>query len=435
MDIPTKSNYDMIPMEKAIQIIASTLAPLQAEKVTTTDSLKRRLVEDVYSPLAHPPFRASVKDGYAIPHQPPANREALKVRAESHAGGKEPAPLAAGTAAYVTTGAPVPEGTAAVVMVEQSRRDGENLFINPDDWPAPGADIRPIGTDLEEGALVLPSGVSISAADIGLLAACAVPAVSVVKRPVIGVLSTGDEVIDFSALDPRIDLRTNPLPFGKIVDSNRPMLLSAIRESLPFCRALDLGVVSDEYDKAKETLLNALNECNIVVTSGGVSMGKRDVIKPILEEIAHVHFGRVLMKPGKPLTFATLKNQTDRCVVALPGNPVSSFVCFHLAVAVAARRLAGYSIDHAMGSVVDVRLAHSIKLDPVRPEYHRAIVSWVSPTGFVAYSTGKQASSRLISAHGANALLALPRKEGQLNEGDLVKAYLLTDCQFSETVR
>lgn len=422
----------MIPMEKAIQMIASSLAPLPAEKVATIDSLRRRLVEDVYSPLAHPPFCASVKDGYAVPHSPPEDGEALKVRAESHAGGYEPAPLAAGTAAYVTTGAPVPEGASAVVMVEQTCRDGENLIVSPGDWPAPGTDIRPIGTDLEKGALVLQSGVCISAAEVGLLAACAIPAVSVVKCPVIGVLSTGDEVVDFSTLDPQRDLRKDPLPFGKIVDSNRPMLLSAIRESLPFCSVLDLGVVSDEYDKAKETLLDALKTCNIVVTSGGVSMGKRDVIKPILAEIADVHFGRVLMKPGKPLTFATLKNQTDRCVVALPGNPVSSFVCFHLAVAVAARRLAGCSVDQAMGSVVDVRLAHSIRLDPVRPEYHRAVVNWVSPEGFVAHSTGKQASSRLLSAHGANALLALPRREGQLNEGDLVKAYLLSDCNFSK---
>lgn len=432
MDIPTKSAYDMIPMETAINIIATALSPLGSELVPTSVSLRRRLAQDVYSPLPHPPFRASVKDGYALPSKQPSAGEPLIVRSESHAGGNEPAPLAEGTAAYVTTGAPVPAGAISVVMVERTRRDGESLFVDACDWPQPNSDIRSVGTDLAKGALVLPKNTRISAAEIGLLAACAIPSVTVVQQPVIGVLSTGDEVIDFSTIQPTIDLEKASLPFGKIVDSNRPMLMAAIHDCLPFCRAIDLGLVPDDYDQAKETLLKAIHQCNIVVTSGGVSMGNRDLIKPILEEIAEVHFGRVLMKPGKPLTFATMKNHTDRCVVALPGNPASSFVCFHLAVAVAARRLSGYSVDHALGTVVDAKLAHSIKLDPERPEYHRAMVKWESPTGFVAYSTGKQASSRLLSARGANALLALPREEGQLSKGDLVKAFLLSDHQFAE---
>lgn len=349
----------MIPINHAIHTIAQSLAPLPPVQVPISESLHTILAQPIHSPHPHPPFRASIKDGYAVLH--PLETQSLSLAAPSHAGAPIPPPLKPRHAAYVTTGAPVPPNATAVVMVEKCVVEDRILKLLTD--VKPGTDIREVGSDLPDGELVLPVGTRIGAAEIGLLASCAVTTAVVHPRPVVGVLSTGDELVDPANL-------TGPLPPGKIVDSNRRMLLAAIEESLPFCTPVDLGLIRDEESLVENALSNALEKCNIVITSGGVSMGNKDFIKPALAKLADVHFGRVVMKPGKPLTFAT--KGTDRCFVGLPGNPVSCFVCFHLAVAVAARRLAGCHVDHAVGRVVHAVLSGDIKLDPERPEYHRA---------------------------------------------------------------
>jgi gephyrin len=168
-------------------------------------------------------------------------------------------------------------------------------------------------------------------------------------------------------VDPLVGVGTS----GKIIDSNRPMLLAAIDEALPFCIAIDLGIVKDEYEAVFSAIKDAAASCDILITSGGVSMGSRDFVKPVLAEMATIHFGRVCMKPGKPLTFATFRDDQSCCAIGLPGNPVSAFVCFHLVVAAAAKVLGGWSRDRALGTIVDVLVDHDFKLDPERPEYHR----------------------------------------------------------------
>lgn len=421
MDVPSISPYEMIQVEKALEIITNSLSSLPVQAVQTLESLNAVLAVDVFAPGPFPPFRASIKDGYAIGLN--TKKCPLVVRTETLAGDSYSAPLQLGDAAYVTTGAPVPLGADAVVMVENCQRKDDCLFIQK--WPSSGQDIREVGSDLASGQLVLPKGTFIGAAEIGLLAACCITSVPVVSRPVVGVLSTGDEVVDLTHADEVARENFGKLPVGKIVDSNRPMLLAAVREALPFCDAVDLGNVKDDYSSVKSALTNAVDQCNIVITSGGVSMGRRDIVKPVLGEIANVHFGRVIMKPGKPLTFATLSGKTDRCFVALPGNPVSCFVCFHLAVTVAARRLAGWGPKAVFNPMVEASLDSTIKLDPERPEYHRATLRWVENSGYVATSTGIQASSRLLSARSANALLLLPAQEAILPAGAKVKALVL----------
>lgn len=422
-EIPTSSPYDVIPMEEALNKIADSLDAIPPEMVPTADSLHRILASDIHTPVAHPPFRASIKDGYAIRVASQTASDALRVRAESHAGGGMPAALHDGEAVYVTTGAPVPASAHAVVMVEDCQREGDALTMAR--FPDMGTDIREIGADLALGQLVLEKGTRIGAAEIGLLATCTIAHVRVAPRPVIGVLSTGDELVELTRAPPT-------LPFGHVVDSNRPMLLAAIRESLPFCQDVDLGIARDSRADVRDALRRGIARCDVVVTSGGVSMGRRDVVKPLLHELGNVHFGRVCMKPGKPLTFATSRtaaaataDEHTRCFVGLPGNPVSSFVCFHLAVAVAARRLAGWSRGDALGRTVEVRLGHDVRLDESRPEYHRASLRWQDGQGYVATSTGRQASSRLLSARSANALLVLPTGQGSLGGGSRVRAYLL----------
>lgn len=422
----------MIPMSEALGTIAEKVGPLSPRQIPTSSSLQKIVADDIVSKDAHPSFRASIKDGYAIryppglvaPNNPFSIRDDITMTAGSEFGHEKE--LNPGEAAYVTTGAMVPNKTDCVVMIEKCRRQNDQLFINEN--PENGADIREVGSDIQLGEVILKKGTQITPTEIGLLHTCGIASINVIGTPIIGIFSSGDELYDLS------DQQLQSQQKGKIIDSNRPMLKCLIRESLSMCEVVDFGILSDEEQLITDKLREASEQCHIIITSGGVSMGKKDYIKPILSKLFTVHFGRVLMKPGKPLTFATKSEQ--HCFLALPGNPISCFVCFHLAVVLAARRLSGWSIEQCLENgfnKVKARLAHPIKLDPVRPEFHRAVLTWSNDQtpGYVAVSTGNQASSRLLSARYANALLELPSSNSTLSSGEMVDAYLISAGHFS----
>ncbi|CAM9423610.1 unnamed protein product, partial [Phaeothamnion confervicola] len=262
---------------------------------------------------------------------------------------------------------------------------------------------------------------------IGLLATVGVGTVMLVGRPVVGVMSTGDELVEPDA--------AAPLSGSMIRDSNRCSLLAAV--GAMGATAMDLGIVRDKSESLRDQLQDAAARCDVIITSGGVSMGEADLLKPTLEELGTIHFGRVCMKPGKPTTFATIPRPDggggggrSTLVFALPGNPVSCLVTTHLFVWPALRRLSGRALAdcvHPQASLlVDVRVTSPLKLDPERAEYHRAIVRWDAAAGaFVAASTGSQMSSRLLSMKSANALLCLPAASGLVAAGDAVPALLI----------
>jgi len=192
---------------------------------------------------------------------------------------------------------------------------------------------------------------------------------------------------------------------------------------------VDMGIASDNATTLQDIIKQALVKADVLVTSGGVSMGELDLLKPFLMENGKVHFGRLLMKPGKPCTFATLNlappgsPPQKKLVFALPGNPVSSSVCFSLFCVPALKKMAGY--PNPLWPLLQVRLKNKLKLDPERPEYHRATIEFDTKKCLVASSTGIQASSRLASMKSANGLLVLPQKEGVLEEDTPVDAYLI----------
>jgi gephyrin len=238
---------------------------------------------------------------------------------------------------------------------------------------------------------------------------------------VVGVFSTGDELVEPG----------QPLGPGQIYDSNRPTLLAAVAQAGG--QPLDLGIIRDRPGELEQKLAAGLAVADLLVTSGGVSMGELDLLKPLLERWGVVHFGRVLMKPGKPMTFATLPvrsadgaidpTQPVRPIFALPGNPVSSLVTFQLFVRPAIRRLLGHQ---AAGlPQISAVLGHEFRLDPERPEFHRVTLRREGGS-YVAVSTGSQASSRLLSASGADGLLALEQAAGVLPAG-VVRPVLLLD--------
>jgi gephyrin len=203
---------------------------------------------------------------------------------------------------------------------------------------------------------------------------------------VVGVLSTGTELVEPFAVTPP----------GKIRDSNRPMLLGLL--SSWNVETKDLGVCGDSNAALEKKVVEALQSVDVLITSGGVSMGEHDLIKPLLERIGKVHFGRLHMKPGKPTTFATLVvNGQTKLVFALPGNPVSTFTTCHLLVHPALKKMQGFPESQWKQTRVYATLSHHVKLDRERPEFHRATLAWDLKTHkFVATSTGRQISSRLL---------------------------------------
>uniref|UniRef100_A0A3Q2VXQ2 Gephyrin n=1 Tax=Haplochromis burtoni TaxID=8153 RepID=A0A3Q2VXQ2_HAPBU len=342
---------------------------------------------------------------------------------ESQAGEQPTQTVMPGQVMRVTTGAPIPCGADAVVQVEDTEllresEDGtEELEVRILVQARPGQDIRPIGHDIKRGECVLAKGTHMGPSEIGLLATVGVTEVEVQKFPVVAVMSTGNEL-----LNPEDDLHP-----GKIRDSNRSTLLATIQEhGYP---TINLGIVGDNPDD----LLNALNEgisrADVIITSGGVSMGEKDYLKQVLDIDLHaqIHFGRVFMKPGLPTTFATLDiDGARKLIFALPGNPVSAVVTCNLFVIPALRKMQG--ILDPRPTIIKARLSCDVKLDP-RPEYHRCILTWhhQEPLPW-AQSTGNQVNSRLMSMRSANGLLMLPPKTEQyveLHKGEVVDVMVI----------
>ncbi|XP_054790933.1 molybdopterin biosynthesis protein CNX1-like isoform X2 [Prosopis cineraria] len=409
----------MISVNDARQTVLSAAKRLPAVSVPLLDALGKVLAEDVRAPDPLPPYPASVKDGYAVVAADGPGE--YTVITESRAGNDGVGvTVTPGTVAYVTTG---------VVQVEDTEKV-ENAFDEPKRVRilakiTRGNDIRPVGVDIQKDTMVLTSGERLGASEIGLLATVGVTMVKVYPTPTVAVLSTGDELVEPT---------TGNLSRGQIRDSNRAMLLAAAIQLQ--CKVLDLGIAKDDEEGLERILDDAFaSGINILLTSGGVSMGDKDFIKPLLEKRGKVHFNKVCLKPGKPLTFAEIAfESTENKILAfgLPGNPVSSLVCFHLFVVPVIRNLAGWTNPHHLS--IQARLCQPIKTDPARPEYHRAIVSWTDNDGtgnpgFVAESTGHQMSSRLLSMKSANALLELPATGSIISAGTLVSAIIISDLK------
>ncbi|KAI2623706.1 hypothetical protein GGS21DRAFT_533807 [Xylaria nigripes] len=432
-----ESPYPMLSVCDALEKIQQNTPAPEIITSKVDISLTGRVLAETVSAREHVPgFRASIVDGYAVVVPKTGNMNGVfPVVAVSHAAPGEVEELKEGEIARITTGAPLPPGATSVIMVEDTvlktmSEDGkeEKEIQMAVEGIREGENIREIGSDIKAGSTILSQGELISAigGEIGLLAAVGVTEVKTYRRPVVGVLSTGDEIVQHD--------RPGSLRLGEVRDTNRITLICAAREQ--GFDVVDLGIAADAPGTLEEAMRDALRRVDVLITSGGVSMGELDLLKPTIERTlgGTIHFGRVSMKPGKPTTFATVPVKNDagqrisKPIFSLPGNPASALVTFFLFVLPSLRQMSG--ISPASLPNIPVYLAHDFALDKARPEYHRAIVVVDSQGRLVATSTGGQRSSRVGSLKGANCLLCLPSGGEPLKKGERVDALLMGDIRL-----
>ncbi|KAE8377157.1 hypothetical protein BDV26DRAFT_264287 [Aspergillus bertholletiae] len=467
------SPYPMLSVDEALwRISHHTPDPLVVQAPVTPALVGSVIAEDIYAAEAVPAYRASTVDGYAVIVPDTANvkpssttkgtKGVFPVASIAHAHARDTLPpLERGTISRITTGAPLPVNANAVVMVEDtalhsSTPDGTEeatVEILTDDI-RPNENVRQPGSDVALGSRILRKGdiVTPVGGEIGLLAATGTRTVCIYKRPCIGVMSTGDELVPHD--DPQ------RLRGGQIRDSNRLALLSCLSSwGFP---TVDLGIAPDTPSgELEERLRKALNceesSIDVIVTTVGVSMGELDLLKPTIERSlgGTVHFGRVAMKPGKPTTFASVpvkgspsqpgeapKTWGKKLIFSLPGNPASALVSLHLFVLPCLHKLMGMGqgrLSSGFGPipglpVVTVSLMHQLPLNRERTEYHCAIVRASQAGGLLyACSTGVDAtgqrSSRVRNLAYANALLVLKPGQGYIEKGTLVEALIMGPIQ------
>ena len=410
----------MIPLGEVQAAVLGAVAPLAPVDVARRDALGLVLAEDVAAPEAVPPFANTAMDGYAVRATDTAGATdsdpvRLRVVGELAAGHAPTVAVRAGEAIRIMTGAPMPDGADAIVIVELTERDGvDGVMVQLE--AGPGQHVRRAGGDLEAGDLVFPAGTALRGAHVGVLATVDAQVVRAYPRARVGVLSTGDELLESGPLSP-----------GKIRDSNRPMLLALVERA--GAEPVDLGSAVDDEASMTATLLDAIERCDAVITSGGVSVGDYDYVSAALEHLAgedasgasHVDWYQVAIKPAKPLCFATIRGTP---VFGLPGNPVSSLVSFEL--------FARPSLRKMMGHAQWFRPSVTARLDDAMPRkadgklyLDRVVVRW-EHDGYRARAVRSQESNTLAASASANALALVPDGPG-LPAGAVVDVVLLDD--------
>jgi molybdopterin molybdotransferase len=415
-----KASEGLLSVSQALERLLAEFQPLESEAVALEEALGRVLAEPLTAPLDLPPFANSSMDGYAVHAADvagarPETPAALPVVADIPAGAPLPAaPVPAGAAARIMTGAPVPPGVDAIVPIEATD-DAQSSGGAPP--PAavrilkaysPGANVRLAGEDVRAGELVLAAGQVIRPAEVGLLAALGMSRVPVVRRPRVVVLSTGDELVDLG----------QPLGPGQIHDSNSHTLAALVVAYGG--QPLRVGRVPDQLEVMRRRLREAVAAgADLILSSAGVSVGAFDVVKRALEQDGTLGFWRVNMRPGKPVAFGRVQGVP---FMGLPGNPVSAAVTFEIFVRPAVLKMAGRAA--LAKPQVRARLDQAIASDG-RESYLRAVVRPEAGGGYAARLTGAQGSNLISSLTRANALLVIPAGQKQVAAGETVTAWML----------
>ncbi len=395
----------MIPLEEAMAFVLAGCEPLPPRPVPRDEAVGCVLAQDVRAGEDVPPFPNTAMDGYAVRAVDVADAPVvLPVVGEVAAGHPASRPLGPGEAMRIFTGAPIPESADAVVMVEWTEQRDGGQAVEIQRHVEAGQHVRAAGDDLHVGETVFAAGDALGPGHIGVLASLGIGEVTVHPRPRVGVLSTGDELVE------------GPLPLrpGQIRDSNRPTLLALVADA--GFEPVDLGSARDDEASITAAIRRGVDTCDAVLSSGGVSMGDIDLVRVVLDRLGDMRWMQVAIKPAKPLAFGTVARATDGRrvpVFGLPGNPVSSMVSFELFGRPGIRRLAGYPAERLhrprLAAVADEPLVRK----PDGKVHFARVTAAVDGTGTLRVrSSGGQGSHQLGAAARADALAVLPDSDG-----------------------
>ncbi|MBL0625610.1 molybdopterin molybdotransferase MoeA [Aeromonas jandaei] len=391
----------LLPLSDALQGMLEQLACCcDSEQLPLPQALGRILASDIASPLAVPPFDNSAMDGYAVRLADLAAGIPLIMAGKAFAGQPYQGEWPAGHCVRIMTGAPVPAGTDAVVMQEETQADGDRITFLAQ--PEPGQNIRRAGSDIGKGACVLQAGTRLTPREMPLLASLGIATVPV-RRPLkVAIFSTGDELKPVGS----------PLAHGDIYDSNR----YGVRAMLARlgCDCLDLGIIPDDPAQLRAAFIRADEEADVLITTGGVSVGEADFTKQLLDELGEIGFWKLAIKPGKPFAFGRLPRAW---FFGLPGNPVSAMVTFDQLVQPALAKLAGQRFERPL--LLQAVTTEPLKKSPGRLDFQRGILSQ-GPNGLEVRSTGSQDSAVFSSLSRANCYIILERERGRVAAGETV---------------
>ncbi|MGR5079168.1 molybdopterin molybdotransferase MoeA [Photobacterium swingsii] len=403
----------LMPVETALEKILDQVTALETKStIALPDAMGHVIADDIRSPINVPPFANSAMDGYAVRTADLVDTDTLTLAGKSFAGIPFDGEWQAGQCVRIMTGAQMPEGADAVIMQEETEVDGDTIrfLIKP---PA-NDNVRPIGDDVRLNDVVVAKGSRVTAREMPLLASLGIATVSVLVRPKVAFFSTGDELRPLG----------EPLEAGQIYDSNR-YGIRALLEKFG-CDVLDLGIIPDSPEQLRAAFHKASTEADVVVTSGGVSVGEADYTKDILDEQGEIGFWKIAMKPGKPFAFGTINNAW---FCGLPGNPVSAMLTLYQLVQPMLAKLAGHT-QYQAPQRLTAKASTMFKKRPGRTDFQRGIYS-INASGQVEVATtGNQGSGAFNSMHHANCFVVLEQERGRVQAGEDVTIELFNHTMY-----
>ncbi|MCG9595772.1 molybdopterin molybdotransferase MoeA [Vibrio sp. Isolate25] len=403
----------LMPIEDAMEQMLSPIKPIQTTlQLPLAEAIGYVLAEDILSPIFVPPFDNSAMDGYAIRIADLNNNNVLPLAGKSFAGQPFEGEWPKGTCVRIMTGAQIPEGCDAVIMQENTEQTEQGVQFNQTDVK-PQNNIRPTGDDIRKDDVVLPKGARLTARDIPMIATLGISHVTVVRKPRVAFFSTGDELKPLG----------EPLKAGQIYDSNRYGIKPLIENF--GCEPIDLGIIPDCPEELKATFEKAQTLADVVVTSGGVSVGEADYTKDILEELGQIGFWKLAIKPGKPFAFGKL---STAWFCGLPGNPVSAVLTMYVLVQPMLAKLAGHTEWTAPESI-PATTRTAFKKSPGRTDYQRGVYT-IEDGKFVVETTGNQSSGAFRSMSLANCFVVLERERGRVEVGETVNIQLFNSTLY-----
>jgi molybdopterin molybdotransferase len=397
-------NAGLIPLEAALEQMLSRIVPVtESQSVPLLQAAGRITASPVTSPIDVPGFDNSAMDGYAVRMADIAAGGALPVAGKAFAGQPFNGEWPSGTCIRIMTGAPIPAGAEAVVMQEETETTETGVRFNAQ--VKKGQNIRLRGEDIRSGASVLPVGTKLTAAELPLIASLGIGEVSVLRKVRAAVFSTGDE----------LKLPGQPLEAGQIYDTNR-LAVHIMLEQLG-CEVVDLGIIRDDPAALRAAFIEADGQADVVISSGGVSVGEADYTRQLLEELGEVGFWKLAIKPGKPFAFGRLKNSW---FCGLPGNPVSAALTFYQLVQPLLAKLSGQR-GNALPPRQRARTVGRLKKTPGRLDFQRGIMRTGEDGQLEVLSTGHQGSHIFSSFSQANCFIVLERERGHVEAGEWVE--------------